>query len=137
MLCHGQDLLPGWNKGAPPIAATVKAAQRVDKMDYTEIKQTKMLYFFHHQSTVSPRNLAAHVSARATVWDMWEAYTSMDPLKAKSVQDVRVFWHAQDTLWRCTSSHCLLYSWHLMLWKGPSPKHACWIPSSTTNHAHC
>ena len=63
--------------------------------------------FFHHLSVVDPRNLATHVSTWAEVSgplhmppdlrDEWEAYAKMDPLKAKGVQDVSAFWHAQDT----------------------------------------
>uniref|UniRef100_A0A7S1JGA2 HAT C-terminal dimerisation domain-containing protein n=1 Tax=Eutreptiella gymnastica TaxID=73025 RepID=A0A7S1JGA2_9EUGL len=103
-----QALLAGWSRPEPTIAALVKAIELVvEKMDFMETKHAKMLDFFHHLSVVDPRNLATHVSTWAEVSeplhmppelrDEWETYATMDPVKAKSVQDVEAFWHAQDT----------------------------------------
>ena len=103
-----QALLEGWTRSEPTIDALVTAADLVaKKMDSMQTKHAKMLLFFHHLSVVDPRNLATHVSTWAEVSgplhmppdlrDEWEAYAKMDPLKAKGVQDVSAFWHAQDT----------------------------------------
>ena len=106
-----------------------------EKNGYMEKSMAHCLLIFHHLCAVDPPTLEIHVST--CPWtEEWEACTTIDPLKVKSVQDVRAFWHASGYLppWRCTSSNSLMNPQHPMLWKGPSTKPVCLIPSSSCQH---